>query len=114
MAVGKVAYKLQLPSSSQIHFVLHVSQLKKELPLNAPQSADKDLDLQLFNMLDSLPPTQVLAQRLYLVGHRVVPLFLVQRVSYPPHWAAWQAASTVSCLLPKSTSALASSGRAAI
>jgi hypothetical protein len=110
-AVGKVAYKLQLPSSSQIHPVLHVSQLKKALPPNAALSADKDL--QLLFMLDSLPPTQVLAQRLHLIGHRVVPSVLVQRESCPPHWAVWQAASTVPRLLPASTSTSASRGRAA-
>jgi hypothetical protein len=111
LAVGKVAYKLQLPATSQIHPVLQVSQLKKVLPPAAVLSTDNEL--QLLYMLDSLPPTQVLAQRLHLVGHRVVPSVLVQRESYPPHWATWQAATTVPHLLPAPSSLSASRGRAA-
>jgi hypothetical protein len=101
--IGKVAYKLQLLASSQIHVVLHVSQLKKSLPANASLSTNDDLQLLL--MLDTLPPTQVLAQRLHLVGHRVVPSVLVQRESCPTHWAAWEPASTVPDLILRQPSA---------
>ena len=101
--IGKVAYKLQLLASSQIHPVLHVSQLKKALPPNATLSAADDL--QLLHMLDTLPPTQVLAQRLNLIGHRVVPSILVQRESCPTHWAVWEPASTVSDLILRHPSA---------
>ena len=83
--VGKVAYKLQLPATSQIHPVLHVSQLKKTLPPNA--SLSKDAEMQLLLTLDTLPPSQVLAERLNLVGRRVIPTVLVQRESCPEHWA---------------------------
>jgi len=108
--VGKVAYKLQLPASSQIHPVLHLSVEKKTLPPTAALSTDEEL--QLLFMLDSLPPTQVLAHRLQLIGHRVVPSVLVQRESCPPHWAIWQVASTVPRLLSASTSASTARGRA--
>jgi len=101
--IGKVAYKLQLPASSQIHPVLHVSHLKKALPPNATLSADDDL--QLLHMLDTLPPTQVLDQRLNLIGHRVVPSILVQRESCPTHWAVWEPAATVSDLILRHPSA---------
>ena len=60
--VSKVAYKLQLPATSQIHPVLHVSQLKKALPPDA--SLSKDVEMQLLLTLDTLPPSQVLAERL--------------------------------------------------
>jgi len=82
--IGQVAYKLQLPAASQIHPVLHVSQLKKALPPEAKLSTYEDL--QLLSILETLPPAQVLAQRLHLISDHVVPSMLVQRESCPVHW----------------------------
>jgi hypothetical protein len=98
--VGKVAYKIQLPATSQIHLVLHVSQLKKALPPNTTLSTNDEL--QLLYMLDGL----------HLVGHRVVPAILVQRESCPVHWATWKHATSVPTLLLHSSTS-ASRGRAA-
>lgn len=67
--IGQVAYKLQLPATSQIHPVLHVSQLKKALPPATQLSADDDL--QLLSVLETLPPSQVLTRRLQLIGDHV-------------------------------------------
>ena len=108
--VGKVAYKLQLPANSHIHPVLHVSQLKKALPPNTSLSTDDEL--RFLYMLEDLPPSQVLDQRLHLVGHRVVPFALLQRESCPVRWATWERAADIpsSLLWP---AASASRGRAA-
>ena len=45
--------------------------------------------MQLLLTLDTLPPSQVLAERLNLVGRHVIPYVLVQRESCPTHWATW-------------------------
>lgn len=91
--IGQVAYKLQLPASSQIHPVIHVSQLKKALPPKATLSDDSDLNL--LTTLLSLLPTQVLEQRLQLIGRHVVPTALVQRQDCPSHWATWEPISAL-------------------
>lgn len=116
--VGPVAYKLQLPSSSQIHPVIHVSQLKKALPPQVTVSADTELNL--LTLFFSLPPVHVLGHRLHLVGQHVVPQALVQRQSCPSHWSQWEAvsslpqamataATSVSATTPAATSASTSS-----
>jgi len=110
--VGKVAYKIQLPATRQIHPVLHVS-LKKALPPDVSLSTDDELLLLL--TMDSLPPSQVLAERLSLVGRHVTPSLLVQRESCPMHWATWEPAATMSDLIPRAlaTATTASRGRVA-
>lgn len=86
--IGQVAYKLQLPATSQIHLVIHVSQLKKALPPQA--SLSDDSDLQLLTIFRSLPSNHVLEHRFKRVGDHVVPMVLVQRHSTPAHWASWE------------------------
>jgi len=90
--IGQVAYKLQLPASSQIHPVFHVSQLKKAVD-----------ELNLLTLFISLPPARVLGTRLQLVGRHVVSEALVQRQSCPTHWAQWEPLAS----LPQALSASA-------
>jgi len=86
--VGAVAYKLQLAASSQIHPVIHVSQLKKALPPNTPVATDDELHL--LHSFQALPFEQVLDSHLQLVGNHVIKMDLVQRQSCPSHWASWE------------------------
>jgi len=108
--MGKVAYNLQLPATSQIHPVLHVSQLKKALPPNTTLSTDDEL--QLLYTLEGLPPSHVLDTRLHLIGRRVVPVALLQRESCPVHWATWERATAIPASLIQSSGS-ASRGHAA-
>lgn len=71
--VGEVAYKLALPSSSQVHQVVHVSQLKKHVPPSTKVS----------NSLTALADVSDI---------EVEPLQIVKR-AYVPHGGA-----TVQCI----------------
>lgn len=99
--IGQVAYKLQLPASSQIHPVIHVSPLKKALPPKVSLSDDNELNL--LTLFHSLPPAQVLNTRLQLVRQHVVSSALVLRQSCPPHWVTWESATSLPSAMFAST-----------
>ena len=85
--VGKVAYKLQLPSSARIHNIFHVSQLKRfhgELPTVAtiPEELDRPL-----------PPAQipvtVLDSRPTQTSGATHTELLIQWQDKPRHESTW-------------------------
>ena len=86
--VGKVAYKLQLPSSSQIHPVVHVSQLKKALAPNTKVSTDDQLNCLTLDVASG--PVQIHEVCLKKVGNSVAPHALVQWNSWTANWARWE------------------------
>ena len=98
--VGKVAYKLQLPATSQIHSVAHVSQLKKALAPRTTVSTDDQLHNLAMDITTSEP--QVLDICLKKIGASVVPHALVQWKDWPTHWARWENISHLTELLPSS------------
>ena len=67
--VGPVAYKLQLPPTSRIHPVVHVSQLKKGL--KPDEVATTTLPLSMMQV--EIRPETVLAERLIRRGSKMVP-----------------------------------------
>lgn len=77
--IGTVAYKLQLPDSSTIHPVFHVSQLKLVVPVtHSAQPLPPDLDgLQV--------PERILQKRVAKVGNR--------GTSSSPHQVVWHVCS---------------------
>lgn len=86
--VGKAAYRLELPETSRIHPVFHVSQLK---PFNAdytPVFAElpKVVDLGTGN----LQPTEVLNRRLVKKGGKAVPQALIRWGDLPSETATWE------------------------
>jgi hypothetical protein len=86
--VGAVAYKLQLPEGSQIHPVIHVSQLKEAIPPEVVVSPDAELN---YINTDSVSiPMQVLQKRLHQVGNKMVPFARVQWDRLPPSWTTWE------------------------
>ncbi|GJW34264.1 retrotransposable element Tf2 [Tanacetum coccineum] len=86
--VGKVAYKLQLPASAQIHHVFHVSQLKKYkgptpmFPGQLPTLSTKGLMIE--------EPFAVLDMRIAKGGNVAAVYVLIQWANGTPADATWE------------------------
>ena len=84
--VGNVAYKLDLPSTSMIHPVFHVSQLKKAIPPTVPVSS---------TLPDSISdehriPVKILVRRLVTTNNKLSSQILVAWSSWPLSMATWE------------------------
>jgi hypothetical protein len=82
--IGNVAYKLQLPATSTIHPVFHVSQLKGAVPVTQaarPLPATLD-DLQV--------PQRILQKRVANMGSTVRLQALIQWSGLPASMATWE------------------------
>lgn len=90
--VGAVAYKLGLPSSSSVHPVFHVSQLKKAIP-SAMSVAQLPKELYGFQV-----PQHVLQKRIGADGKSQV---LVQWSSMPPSLATWEDSTALRQAFPQ-------------
>jgi hypothetical protein len=83
--VGSVAYRLDLPASSSIHPVFHVSQLKKAVGASVQVSQTLPLDLPQLQV-----PVKVLDRRLVTKEVRSVHQVLVKWSSSPESLATWE------------------------
>jgi len=83
-----MAYKLQLPESSQIHPVFHVSQLKAFTPDHTPVFSD----LPEVPMMDTsiVEHEAILDRRLTKKGNAAVVQVLIKWISLPSTMATWE------------------------
>jgi hypothetical protein len=86
--VGEVAYRLDLPASSKIHDMVHVSQLKRRLPTAAPVS--DDVALLSLDSFVSLQPQDILARRYIQCGGAQKARVLVRWLGLPATIVTWE------------------------
>lgn len=86
--IGQVAYRLQLPPSSLIHNVFHVSQLKPFTPDYTAESTDLPVPLE----LDALEvvPEEILERRLSKKGNAALLQVRVRWSSLPATTTTWE------------------------
>jgi len=89
--VGEVAYKLDLPSSSQVHPVVHVSQLKKHVPPLTPVSTSL---ASLASVTDiALEPLQIIEHAYVPHGGATATRVRIRWTGLPPDMTSWEDAN---------------------
>lgn len=86
--IGAVAYELELLSSTKIHPVFHISQLKKRVGNHVVPSIDPPVC-----NADGLPliePVAILDRRMIKKGNKSVAQILVQWANLLPEEATWE------------------------
>jgi hypothetical protein len=83
--IGKVVYRLDLPSSSSIHPIFHVSQLKKMVGSNVDVSFELHVELAVLQF-----PEKILQKRLATQGVQSVQQGLIKWLSTPESLATWE------------------------
>jgi hypothetical protein len=82
--VSDVTYKLQLPETSAIHPVFHVSQLKTAVP-SSQTVAELPQALEGWQV-----PVKILQHRVHATNHNVTPQVLIQWSNLPRSLATWE------------------------
>ena len=93
--IGSVAYKLQLPSSSSVHPVFHVSQLKKLVGDHHQVTSDLPNDRFLWSI-----PEAILQRCSVIHGVRPVVQLLIKWSHVPASLATWEDATTLQQQFP--------------
>jgi hypothetical protein len=86
--LGSVAYKLQLPDSSSVHLVFHVSQLKSFTPDYTPVQPSLP-DIPTLDILEVIPE-KIIDIRLVKKGNIVVTQVLIQLSGLSDSLATWE------------------------
>lgn len=84
--VGAAAYKLKLPTESQLHPVFHVSQLKKKLGVNGEMGCQ----LPIQRDVHTLEPVAILDRRTVKRGNKPATQVLVHWTNSFPEDATWE------------------------
>jgi hypothetical protein len=86
--IGEVAYILELPLNNKIHHVLHVSQLKKQIPRDT--TVLEDLSSVCTEPTKAIQPERSLAKRLIQRGAHAIPQVLVKWKFLPETMETWE------------------------
>jgi hypothetical protein len=82
--IGSVAYRLQLPDTSSIHPIFHVSQLKGAVPVTHTDQPLPD------HIAGLQVPERILQKRVATTGAEVRLQALIQWTGFPPSMATWE------------------------
>lgn len=85
--IGEVAYKLALPSASQVHPVVHVSQLKKYVPPHIPVSTSLASLAAIADI--AVQPLRIVEQAFVPHGSAAATRIRVRWAGLPPDLTSW-------------------------